>query len=345
MFSPAKFVLSKTALMKQYNIVEDMCDQVSYSAKTNYEVGKVLEELTDCFFSIHTLESLHKIKDKKRVWFLTQAWDEKELDVLFKEGVENFIVDNEKDLKVFLDYIKDKNVKVNLLLRIRLEEHTIHTGKYFVFGLYSDQVNRIIPELRENKNITKLGIHFHRKTQNISEWSLKYELENLISKDVLEKIDYVNIGGGIPVKYKNFRAEVLDNIFSEIKKLREWLKQYNIKLIIEAGRYIAAPCVKLHATIKNVYNNNIILNCSVYNTSMDTFIVHNKLEVEDELPDGEGKPYCMKGQTPCSMDIFRYRIFLKDPKIGDNKVFLNAGAYNFSSDFCNLPKLETEIED
>ncbi|MBL7100961.1 MAG: decarboxylase [Nanoarchaeota archaeon] len=345
MFSPAKFVLSKTALMKQYNMVEDMCDQVSYSAKTNYEVGKVLEEVTDCFFSIHTLESLHKIEDKKRVWFLAQAWDEKELDVLFREKVENFIVDNEKDLKIFLDCIKDKKVKVNLLLRIRLEEHTIHTGKYFVFGMYSDQINRIMPELRENKNIAKLGLHFHRKTQNISEWSLKYELENLISKDVLEKIDYVNMGGGIPVKYKNFRAEVLDNVFSEIKKFREWLKQYNIKLVIEVGRYIAAPCIKLHATIKNVYDNNIILNCSVYNTSMDTFIVHNKLEVEDELPDGEGKPYCIKGQTPCSMDIFRYRIFLKDPKIGDNKVFSNAGAYNFSSDFCNLSKLKTEIED
>jgi hypothetical protein len=26
-------------------------------------------------------------------------------------------------------------------------------------------------------------------------------------------------------------------------------------------------------------------------------------------------------------------------------VFLNAGAYNFSCDFCNLPKLETVIVD
>jgi len=45
------------------------------------------------------------------------------------------------------------------------------------------------------------------------------------------------------------------------------------------------------------------------------------------------------------MDVFRYRAWLEDPKVGDELVFINAGAYNFSSDFCDLEKLETEIVD
>ena len=104
---------------------------------------------------------------------------------------------------------------------------------------------------------------------------------------------------------------------------------------------MAAPSIKLIATIKNIYNNNIILNCSVYNSSLDTFISHIRLEVENEL--NKGTPYTIKGQTPCSMDIFRYRVFLNNPKEGDKITFLNAGAYNFTSDFCSLKKLETEI--
>jgi len=44
------------------------------------------------------------------------------------------------------------------------------------------------------------------------------------------------------------------------------------------------------------------------------------------------------------MDLFRYRVYLKDePKVGGKITFLNAGAYNFSTDFCNLPTIETEI--
>jgi ornithine decarboxylase len=45
------------------------------------------------------------------------------------------------------------------------------------------------------------------------------------------------------------------------------------------------------------------------------------------------------------MDIFRYRTYLDNPKVGDKIVFLNAGAYTYSTDFCNLKKLETVIVD
>ena len=59
----------------------------------------------------------------------------------------------------------------------------------------------------------------------------------------------------------------------------------------------------------------------------------------------EGKNYIIKGVTPCSMDLFRYRVYLDNPKVGDKMVFINAGAYNFASDFCDLEKLDCEIID
>ena len=345
MTDPAKFILSKEKLLEQYKIIEKLSDIVSYSAKTNYEVAELLEELTNCYFSMHSGESINKIKDKKRIWLFVQATDIEDLNNILNLGVENFVIDNENDLNLLLDYIKDKNVKINLLLRMRLKENTIHTGKHYVYGMYSYQINSLIPKLRENKNINKLGVHFHRKTQNISEWSLKYELENALSSDVLRNIDYVNIGGGIPIKYKNFRADVLKFILDEISTLKKWLNEYNIKIIVEPGRFIAGPCIKLETTIKNIYNNNVVINCSVYNSAIDIFATHYRLEVENELEDNKGQAFTIKGQTPCSMDIFRYRVYLDKPKISDKIVFLNAGAYNFSSDFCNLNKLKTEIVD
>ena len=335
----SKFILSKSKVLEQFNLVEEISDSVSYSLKTNFEVGEVLEEISSCWFSVHSLESLKLIKDKARVWFFGQAWNNDYLNSLFNEGVRNFVVDNENDLNLFLDFIKGKNKKVNLLLRFRLREYTIHTGKHFVFGMKASQINSLIPKLKEVKNIDKLGIHFHRKTQNVSEWSLKEELEDSIS--VFDLIDFVNIGGGIPVEYKNYRPEIIKNIFSKIKEVKEFLNSNNVEMIIEPGRFIAGPSVKLETEIVNIYDNNLVVDASVYNCAMDTFVAHIRMLVEGELDSGER--YVVKGCTPDSMDIFRYSVFLDNPKVGEKIVFLNAGAYNFTTDFCKLPKLKTDI--
>ncbi|MCK5140452.1 MAG: decarboxylase, partial [Thermodesulfovibrionia bacterium] len=109
------------------------------------------------------------------------------------------------------------------------------------------------------------------------------------------------------------------------------------------GRFIAASPVKLETRIVSIHENNIIVNASIYNSDLDALIVPVKLLVGNELKKGEGKPYAIKGITPCSMDLFRYRVYLKNPKIGDKIIFLNAGAYNFSSDFCDLEEVETEV--
>jgi ornithine decarboxylase len=338
-----QFLLSKSALLHQYNQIAEAADLISYSAKTNYEVTEQLESLTNCFFSMHSMESLEKISNKSRIWFIAQAWTEDEITRLLSQKITKFIVDNETDLNTLLTNLKQNPAHISLLLRMRLKENTIHTGKYFVFGMRADQMNALIPKLKQNENIEQLGIHFHRKTQNVSEWSIKEELEQSLSPETMSSISLMCIGGGIPVRYKNFTAPVQDNIFTKIKELREWINKYNIKLMIEPGRFLAAPPIKLETEIKSIYDDNIIVNCSIYNSAMDTFIASIKLEVEGELQ--AGTPYTIKGHTPCSMDIFRYKVFLNNPKKGDKITFLNAGAYNFSSDFCSLKKLKTLVVD
>ncbi len=350
----AKFVLSREKVLEQYEKIKKLCDKVSYSFKTNNKIGEILEKETDCVFNIALKDSVDKLKDKKRMWFLVQGWNENELKELIEKNINSFVIDNKNDLKILENYIKNDKTssKINLMLRMRLREHTIFTEKYFVYGFYSDALNknilRIINDKKLHNNIDNLGIHFHRKTQNIGEWSLKYELENLVKKEVLEKIDLVSIGGGLPSVYRNSSAFNIENIFEKIKEAKCFLEKFNIKLMIEPGRFIAAPSVKLITYVRNVYENTIIVNASVYNTNLDTILLPLKLLVENELNprSKEGNSYMVKGFTPCSLDIFRYSVRLKNkPKVGDKIVFINAGAYNYTTDFCNLNKLETEVVD
>ncbi len=340
----AKFVISKQKALEQYNKVKEAADIVSYSSKTNPKITRILEKETDCMFSIHLTNELKHISDRSRVIFLAQGWNQKEIKELTESGIRNFVVDNEPDLDEFLEFLKNKDIKVNLLLRLKLKENTLKTERYFVFGMKAETVNKRIKELRENPKIGQLGIHFHRKTQNMSEWNFKEELEDALCQNTLKSIDIMNIGGGLPSEYANTNVNVINQIFVKIKKFRQYLKEKDIKLMIEPGRFIAAPAGKLVAEIIRIYDNNIIVNASVYNSDMDALIVPVKLKIEGELSKEEGKPYVIKGITPCSMDLFRYKAYLKDPKEGDKIVFLNAGAYNFTTNFCDLEELKTEVE-
>jgi len=341
MQSRAKFVLSKDVVLAKYMELQSCSDSVSYSWKTNPEVGRVLWEETECMFSVHSLKSARQI-GPKRAWLFLQGCDGAEVNEALEYGIRSFVIDNVADLDVLLRVIDEKKAIIDLLLRMRLKEHTVHTGKHFVFGLYSHEMNRLVPQLRDHEHIDKLGIHVHRKTQNVSEWSLQEEFEQAVAPETLQAIDLVNIGGGLPAQYKNYRVEVLKGIFEKVEAMKAWLNDQNIKMVIEPGRYIAAPSVKLEAHIVNVHQNTIILDCSVFNAAMDTFLAHMRLLVDGERE--QGTAYTIKGCTPDSLDIFRYHVFLDNPLVGDTMTFLNAGAYNFHTDFCGLEKLPTVIE-
>jgi ornithine decarboxylase len=345
----ATFIISRSCVLEKYNQVKNMCDLVSYSSKTNPLITKMLEETTDSLFSVHHENELKHIKDKSRAIFLLQGTSNDEIERLIGLGVETFVVDNEPDLDRLLEYMekgqKPEGIFIKLFLRVKLKENTLRTERHFVFGLDCEIVNKRLVELSENKNIKELGIHFHRKTQNLSEWNLIYEFENMIEKNALKCINAINIGGGLPSVYKDTNTDVINIVFRRINEFREFVNKKGIDLMIEPGRFIAAPSGRLVTYIKAIYDNNIIVNASVYNSDMDAILVPTKLLVDGELEKGKGKPYVVKGTTPCSLDLFRYRVYLKNPKVGDKLIFLNAGAYNFSSDFCDLDKLESVVVD
>ncbi|PIN74087.1 decarboxylase [Candidatus Woesearchaeota archaeon CG10_big_fil_rev_8_21_14_0_10_45_16] len=341
-----RFTLSKSTILQQYRKVKEAADIVAFSSKTNPLVTPILEDNSDALFSIHMVNELKHIKDKRRVVFLAQAWDEQQIKELLDQKVNRFVVDNESDLDVLLLFLEKNEVreKINLLLRMKVKENTLRTERYFVFGMDSDVVKERVEQIHKKyHDKIDLGVHFHRKTQNMSEWNLGYQITRMLGEEVLQKISVINIGGGLPSEYANTNVDVLPGIFKKIEELKLFLSGWQIKLMIEPGRFIAAPAGKLYAQIIAIYDHNIIINASVYNSDMDAILVPAKLLVEGELPNGSGQAYVIKGVTPCSMDLFRYRVYLNDPKVGDMVTFLNAGAYNFTTDFCDLEKIETEV--
>ena len=307
-----------------------------------------LEECVQVNFSIHAFEEIEDINDKKKISFFTQAENEKELKEILEKGIRNFVVDNEVDLMRLLDVIESEKVRINLSLRMKFQEHRIGTGKYFVYGMGAMKVNKIIEEIKDNELIDKLGIHLHRKSQNTSEWEIKEEIEDSLSADSLERINMINLGGGLPSIYRSSSVDVFDYIFEKIKTFVDWLNEKNIEVVIEPGRFLAAPCVRLECEVIQKYARNLIINTTIYNCSLDNVLTGTKMLVEGELNEREGEEdngeyYLIKGNSPTRDDIFRYKVKLENKEVGDKIVFLNAGAYNYTTDFFGYNKLDTEV--
>ncbi|MBL7176201.1 MAG: decarboxylase [Desulfobacteraceae bacterium] len=345
----AHFVLSKKKVIEQYITIRKLCNRVTYSSKTNPIVSSILEETTDSFFSIHLKDELTNIQDMSRVQFLAQGWSKEVIQDLLSQGIRWFVVDNETDLDTLVAYMEKRTEKITLLLRLKLKENTIRTEKHYVFGMYSETIAKRTNDLKKAPFIKDIGIHFHRKTQNMSEWNILGELEETFDEDFFRTITVMNIGGGIPAAYANTNIKVFDNILKKIETLYAWCQKRSISMVIEPGRYISAPPGELHTTIISIHEDTIIVDASVYNGDLDALIVPVKLQVKGEIDYEEAtkhsaKKYIIKGVTPCSLDIFRYRVFLEEKKIGDTLVFLNAGAYNFASDFCSQKPLKVLIK-
>ncbi len=338
----AKFILSKRKLLEQVDILEKQNLKISYSYKTNHQVGDLLQEISKVDFSIHSKEEIKKIRDKSRIWFFTQAESAEELKEIINEDIRNFVIDNEVDLRKLLDIIEIENIKINLLLRMKFQEHRIGSGKYFVYGMFSKKVNEIISQISGNPLIVDLGIHIHRKSQNINEWQIKEELRDSLTEETLQRINILNLGGGIPVKYRSYTSKVFSYILQKINEAKNFLEKYEVETYIEPGRFFAAPCIKLETEIIQIQDKNITINTTIYNCALDSVLTGTKMLIESELNDSEkGDFYLVKGNSPTRDDIFRYKVKLKNPKIGDKIVFLNAGAYNYTTDFFGYRKLLT----
>ena len=338
----ARFVLSKNKLREQYALLKNLGARVSYSCKTNWEVARVLEEVEEeCEFSVHNVAELERIREKERVWFFPQALSVDEFSEVIDLGVCRFVVDHELDLENLLAACGD--ITVDVVLRMKLAEHRVGSGRYFVYGFSSRKTEELLLKLRGDSRVRKLGVHVHRKSQNTSEWAIVDELRDSLSGEAWAAVDVFNMGGGLPVEYKTYSSRVLPYIFAQLRKVKEFLAERDVEFYVEPGRFLAGPCVKLEACVLQVYNRTVVLDCSVYNSAIDTMVTGIRMLVEGELSDGDG--YLVKGNTPTRDDIFRYKVFLPEVGVGDTMVFLNAGAYNYWCDFCSLDKLSTEVVD
>ena len=277
-----------------------------------------------------------------------------ELTLALELGVGRISVDNFLELSLLNELAKSKNKNVDILLRITpgIECHTheyIQTGHLdSKFGFDLTQIDEAIDLiLNEYKNLKLHGLHAHIGSQ-IFETKVYHDEIEILVKEIARldekfglKLDEINIGGGLGVKYTDKDAPPSTFEIAEviIKSLKESVDKYGIEfptLLIEPGRSIIStsgvtlytlgsskqvPKGKKYAAIDGGMSDNP--RPSMYQAEYFAQIANKPA---DEL----AQTVTIAGRFCESGDILIQNIKLPEIEEGDILCVYNTGAYNYS---------------
>ncbi len=214
-------------------------------------------------------------------------------------------------------------------------------------GIYHDQIDEVQRILKEY-DLNLVGIHSHIGSEsNLDHWLRIKDLTLNIAKQ-FDDIDFVDLGGGIPVVYKETDKPMPLQEWGE--KLTESFSSFSdeygkdIQLQIEPGRFIVASCGSLVAEIQNLkhtpdYNFAIVntgLNHNPRPSMYGSYHPISFMGAEDRAMEGK-RSYVVGGNLCESGDVFTVEadgtLVPRDfpiLEIGDLMVMGMVGAYTHS---------------
>lgn len=292
--------------------------------------------------------------DMKKVLFNGNNKSFDELVLALKLGVGRISVDNFFELSLLDEIAKSQNQIVDILLRITpgIECHTheyIQTGHLdSKFGFDLTQVDEAVELiLNEYTNLKLHGLHAHIGSQIFETTIYADEIEILV-KEIARldekfglKLDEVNVGGGLGVKYTedDLPPSTYDIAEKIINSLNRSIEKYGIQppaLFIEPGRSIISTA---GVTLYTIGSSKQVPKGKTYfavdggmadNARPSMYQAKYFAEVVNKPSQELAKTVTIAGRFCESGDILIKNIELPELEEGDILCVFNTGAYNYS---------------
>lgn len=292
--------------------------------------------------------------DMSKVLFNGNNKSVDELLLALDVGVGRISVDNFFELSLLDELAASKNKTVDILLRITpgIECHTheyIQTGHLdSKFGFDLTQIDEAVDlVLNQYKNLKLHGLHAHIGSQ-IFETKVYHDEIEILVKELARldkkfglKLDEINIGGGLGVKYTESDVppstfEIADVI---LKSLNSSIEKYGIEpptLFLEPGRSIISTAgVTLYTlgSSKQVPNGKkyFAVDGGMADNARPSMYGAEYLAGVANKPDSElSQNVTIAGRFCESGDILIKNIKLPELEEGDILCVFNTGAYNYS---------------
>ncbi|GGI62738.1 diaminopimelate decarboxylase [Limosilactobacillus caviae] len=278
-----------------------------------------------------------------------------ELEMAIDHHVGTIMIDNFHEIELLTDVLEERDVKVNVMLRITpgISAHTnkyIQTGQVdskFGFDLQSGQADEALAKVLANPRMQMKGLHAHIGSQIFELAGFKGVAKKLVEVAAhwQEKFNYqasvINVGGGFGIRYVKDDTPLAPEEFVEaiIKAIKDEINKTNLMMPaiwIEPGRSIAGPAgynlytvgsrkavpgLRPYVTVDGGMGDNI--RPALYEAQYETVLASDPRANLVEHVRLAGK-YCESG------DILSQDQALPATKPGDVLAMLDTGAYGYS---------------
>lgn len=358
------YIYSKKYLVEQFSDYKNAFKGypqtiICYSVKANSNLSilKVFKEMGSGFDIVSggELERVIAIgANPKKVVFSGVAKSNEEVRKAIEFGILFFNVESFDELEVINKIAKKTRHVAEISIRVNPDINPkthpyISTGlKSSKFGIPIRQSFEIYREAKKMKNIKLIGIDAHIGSQILDldpfEDSLE-RLENLYFKlkDENINIDFIDIGGGLGIKYKDEDHPPPKKKFAQ--RIIKRMKRINCKLLLEPGRSLVGNSGYLLTAVvykKNNYKKNFLIIDAGMNDLLRPALYGSYHKISKVIRSRKDeKIYDVVGPICETGDVIAKNLPMNDVKLGDILVIHSAGAYGatMSSNYNTRPKI------
>jgi diaminopimelate decarboxylase len=305
----------------------------------------------------------------QKIVYASVGKTEEEIRQAIAGGILFFNVESVAELelinKVAIDIGKTASVALRINPDIEPETHSyITTGKLTnKFGLDFDMAYKILRRQDAFGRLKFNGLHMHIGSQIIQASPYVLAVKKIVKfigklKKEGIHIEYLNIGGGLGIIYRDEKPQTAHEFVGKIAPL---LKSTGLKIILEPGRFIVGNAGILVTKILYI-KRTPIKNFVIVDAGMNDLIrpslygAYHEILPLKRLPAGRAgnmpacrtdRQYDVVGPICESGDFFAKERILAAVNEGDRLAIMSAGAYGFSmaSNYnCRLKPAEVMVK-
>lgn len=274
------YVYTERGFRTKYREIDGALDGVDhlicYSIKSNSNIHilDIMREMGSGMDVVSGGEIYRALKAgiaPERIVYAGVGKSEDEIAYALDAGILMFNCESFPEIEAIDAVARGKGQTADIAVRVNPDveantHHYITTGKKEnKFGIGIDALKRSSRTILERRGVRLRGVHAHIGSQILEVAPFVHAMDKLIGLALelkasgFTELDYVNLGGGFGIRYRDEEFFPVDEWAREIKKR---IARTGLKLIVEPGRYLSG-------------NNGVLLVKVLYRKTAEekTFIV------------------------------------------------------------------------
>ncbi len=258
-FGTPLYIYSKGAFASNFRSLKEafksqgLSPLICYSVKanSNLSVLNALKALGAGFDVVSGGEIFRAQKigaDPKKVVYAGVGKRREDIEMAIKWGILMFNVESAAELSLINRVAEKLKKKVKVALRVnpdvdaRTHAYITTAKRENKFGIDLFSAEEIFAGMKQYKSVDIVGVHLHIGSQITDTRPYSDALKKAkrfigrITSEYGAKLKYLNIGGGLGIRYKDERPDSPEKF---VKRVANLIKDIDLKLIIEPGRFIA----------------------------------------------------------------------------------------------------------